>query len=72
VRHGITTSGLLQQGQVHSPSIFMRNAQQSRFGVRPDTEVEGLRGVERLGGGRHSTPSIELVSHSREPERPIS
>jgi histidinol-phosphate/aromatic aminotransferase/cobyric acid decarboxylase-like protein len=46
-----------------------------RFGVRPDTEVErlveGLRGVERLGGGRH-TPTIELVSHSREPERSIS
>ncbi|WP_257926898.1 pyridoxal phosphate-dependent aminotransferase [Amycolatopsis iheyensis] len=47
-----------------------------RFGVRPDTEVErlveGLRGVERLGGGRHTTPTIELVSHSREPERSIS
>ncbi len=47
-----------------------------RFGVRPDTEVErlveGLRGVERLGGGRHMTPTIELVSHSREPERSIS
>ncbi len=47
-----------------------------RFGVRPDTEVErlveGLRGVERLGGGRHSTPTMELVSHSREPERSIS
>ncbi|MEV6444142.1 aminotransferase class I/II-fold pyridoxal phosphate-dependent enzyme [Amycolatopsis sp. NPDC051716] len=47
-----------------------------RFGVRPDTEVErlveGLRGVERLGGGRHTTPAIELVSHSREPERSIS
>ena len=46
-----------------------------RFGVRPDTEVErlveGLRGVERLGGGRH-TPTIELVAHSREPERSIS
>ena len=47
-----------------------------RFGVRPDTEVErlveGLRGVERLGGGRHTSPTIELVSHSREPERSIS
>jgi histidinol-phosphate/aromatic aminotransferase/cobyric acid decarboxylase-like protein len=46
-----------------------------RFGVRPDTEVErlveGLRGVERLGGGR-PTPAIELVAHSREPERSIS
>ncbi|EOD65793.1 pyridoxal phosphate-dependent aminotransferase [Amycolatopsis vancoresmycina] len=47
-----------------------------RLGVRPDTEVdrlvEGLRGVERLGGGRPSTPAIELVSHAREPERSIS
>jgi len=47
-----------------------------RFGVRPDTEVErlveGLRGVERLGGGGRHTPTIELVAHSREPERSIS
>jgi histidinol-phosphate/aromatic aminotransferase/cobyric acid decarboxylase-like protein len=47
-----------------------------RFGVRPDTEVErlveGLRGVERLGGGGRHTPPIELVAHSREPERSIS
>jgi histidinol-phosphate/aromatic aminotransferase/cobyric acid decarboxylase-like protein len=47
-----------------------------RFGVRPDTEVErlveGLRGVERLGGGGRHTPPIELVSHAREPERSIS
>ncbi|MEV4055072.1 hypothetical protein AB0J55_28055 [Amycolatopsis sp. NPDC049688] len=34
--------------------------------------VEGLRGVERPGGGQHSTPAIELVSHAREPERSIS
>jgi histidinol-phosphate/aromatic aminotransferase/cobyric acid decarboxylase-like protein len=47
-----------------------------RFGVRPDTEVErlveGLRGVERLGGGGRHTPTIELVAHSREQERSIS
>ncbi|MEU5265912.1 histidinol-phosphate transaminase [Amycolatopsis sp. NPDC021455] len=47
-----------------------------RLGVRPDTEVErlveGLCGVERLGGGRHTTPAFALVSHAREPERSIS
>jgi histidinol-phosphate/aromatic aminotransferase/cobyric acid decarboxylase-like protein len=47
-----------------------------RLGVRPDTEVErlveGLHGVERLGGGRHTSPAVELVSHTREPERSIS
>ena len=46
-----------------------------RFGVRPDTEVdrlvEGLRGVERLGGGRPA-PTMELISHSRDIERSIS
>jgi hypothetical protein len=28
--------------------------------------------VERLGGGRHTSPAVELVSHTREPERSIS
>ncbi|WP_410568076.1 hypothetical protein [Amycolatopsis sp. cmx-4-61] len=56
-------------GKIGMTSRFMR------FRARPDAEVErlaeGSRGVDRLGDGRH-TPAIELVSHAREPERPIS